>query len=280
VPPIDEQRAIAAFLDRETAQIDRLIAKKQLLIELLKEKRQSVISRAVTKGLDPKAPMKPSGISWLGDIPAHWEMKRIGFLTTSQGGCTPSKDNSAFWNGDIPWVTPKDMKTDVISDSTDHVTDEALQNTGLKLIPHPVVLIVVRGMILAHTFPVALTQAPVTINQDMKALTPASNLDAEFLSCLLRACSPAFFAIVEESGHGTRVLRTDLWSKQELPIPSLEEQKEIAGFVARTAEQYDQLADKVKRAIDRLTALRSSLITAAVTGQIDVRNYQKEAPCP
>jgi type I restriction enzyme S subunit len=279
IPPLDEQRAIAAFLDRETAKIDELIAKKRRLIELLQIKRKALIGRTLTKGLDANAPMKPSGVSWLGSIPKHWNVKRVGFMTTSQGGCTPSKENVAFWNGRIPWVTPKDMKVDVISDSIDHVTDEALQNTGLKLLPDPLVLIVVRGMILAHTFPVTLTKAPVTINQDMKALTPNKNLDAEFLSWLLRACSPAFFAIVEESGHGTRVLRTDLWSKQELPIPPLDEQRLIATHVKRITEQHDSLDLKVQKAIDKLLAYRAGLINAAVTGQIDVRNYRPEAPC-
>ena len=96
LPPLDEQRAIAAFLDYETARINALIAKKQRLIELLREKRTAFVSNAITKGLNPSARMKRSGFDWLGDVPAHWQMRRIGFTVTFHGGCTPSKENAAY----------------------------------------------------------------------------------------------------------------------------------------------------------------------------------------
>lgn len=271
-PPLDEQRAIATFLDRETARIDALVAKKRRLIELLQEKRTALISHAVTKGLNPAAPMKPSGIDWLGDVPAHWQMKRLGYLVTIRGGCTPDSSNLAFWDGDIPWVTPKDMKVDVLSDSIDHVTHQALQDTGLQLIQPPAVLIVVRGMILAHTIPVGLSANPVTVNQDMKALIPRKSFDAEFFAWLLRACAPAFFALIEESGHGTRVLRTDLWTKQYLPIPPIEEQRAITKAVLESTASIERLREKIETAIEKLQEYRTALISAAVTGKIDVRD--------
>lgn len=280
VPPLEEQRAIAAFLDRETAKIDELIAKKQRLIELLATKRAADIRLAVTRGVNPERPTKDSGIPWLGPIPSEWQVLRVGHIVTFQGGCTPSKENLGYWNGDVPWVTPKDMKSDLIAGSIDHVTQDALQETGLRLIASPAVLIVVRGMILAHTFPVGLTTIPVTINQDMKALRPKSSVDAAFLAWLLRAAASAFFAIVEESGHGTRVLRTDLWSKQRLPIPPLPEQRQIVAHICRITARSDALVQAAINAIDGLKLLRSSLISAAVTGQIDVRHYREEATCP
>ncbi|MEW6595763.1 MAG: restriction endonuclease subunit S [Thermodesulfobacteriota bacterium] len=172
VPPLEEQTAIAAFLDRETARIDGLIARKQRLVELLQEKRTALISRAVTKGLDPNVPMKDSGIEWLGEIPAHWEVYKFRYVFKMKGGMTPEKGNPEYWNGEIPWVSPKDMKKEIIADSEDHITSTALNDTGIGLVPPQNVLIVVRGMILAHTFPVAMTAGQVTINQDMKALVP------------------------------------------------------------------------------------------------------------
>lgn len=278
-PPLDEQRAIAAFLDRETVRIDALIAKKQRLIELLQEKRAAVVARTVRRGLKPGVPLTDSRIDWLGHVPSHWALKRLGYLVSIRGGCTPDKGNAEYWNGDVPWVTPKDMKVETIADSEDHVTSLALRETGLTLLTPPAVLIVVRGMILAHTIPIARLAGPVTVNQDMKALTPTRNIDARFLAWMLRGCDSAFFALVEESGHGTRVLRTDLWMKATFPLPPLPEQIGIAAFLDNETAKLDELQGRITVAIDRLREYRSALISAAVTGKIDVRNSREDAPC-
>jgi type I restriction enzyme S subunit len=207
-PPIPTQRAIANFLDRKTAAIDRLIAAKERLIALLAEKRQALITRAVTRGLVPNVPLKDSGIPWLGMIPEHWEVKKLGHSVEISGGLTPDRANLSFWDGKIPWVSPKDMKVPVIRDSIDHVTEAAIAETSLKIVEPPAVLFVVRGMILLHTVPVALTAAPVTVNQDMKALHPITGLIPEYLAHLLRATNAPLLALVEESGHGTRCLKS------------------------------------------------------------------------
>ena len=131
IPTLSEQRKIAAFLDWKTGQIDALIGKKRLLLSALSQKRMAVITQAVTRGLDPKAPLKDSGIPWLGKVPKHWEVIPLGFLTTISGGMTPNMNSSEFWNGDVPWVTPKDMKQERITDSIDHITHEALQQTSI-----------------------------------------------------------------------------------------------------------------------------------------------------
>lgn len=227
VPPLDEQRAIARFLDRETARIDTLIEKKQRQIELLHEKRAALISHAVTKGLDPTAPMKDSGIDWLGQVPAQWQHRKLGYLVTMEGGCTPSKSNPEYWIGDIPWVSPKDMKTRVITDSEDHVSEDAVRENSLRLLDPSVVLMVVRGMILAHTFPVALTAVPVTINQDMKALRPKPGCSAQYLAHLLEGINSLVLSLVEESAHGTKCLRTEIWKGINLFLPSPAEQADI-----------------------------------------------------
>ncbi len=273
-PSTDEQRAIVTFLDTETARIDELIAKKQRLIELLAEKRTALISHAVTKGLNPDAPMKDSGIAWLGPVPEHWCLRKLGYITTMQGGGTPSKDNLGYWNGSIPWVSPKDMKRRIIDDSADHVTDEAVSETTIRLIAPPAVLVVVRGMILSHSFPVGLTSVPVTINQDMKAISVRSGTSADFLAYLLQGIAPAFLALVEESGHGTKCLRTDLWKGFELFLPPFDEQGQICEHLQTATAKHDDLMGQVSRAIERLQEYRSALISAAVTGKIDVRDME------
>ena len=276
LPSLKEQQAIAKFLDRETARIDELIDKKQQLIKLLAEKRSALISHAVTKGLNPDAQMKDSGIEWLGKVPSHWTFEKLGHIATMQGGGTPHKDRMEYWNGTIPWVSPKDMKRRVIDDSTDHVTPKAIRETTIRLISPPAVLIVVRGMILSHTFPVGLTAVPVTINQDMKAISTTPQTSADYLAYLLQGIAPAFLAIVEESGHGTKCLRTDLWKGFGLFIAPPNEQIEICEYVKNKTTKLNKLIVEVETAVKRLIEYRSALISAAVTGQIDVREEVTE----
>lgn len=280
-PPSDEQRAIADFLDRETAKLDALVAKKRTLIERLKEKRTALISRTVTRGLppaaaraaglDPHPKLKPSGVDWLGDVPEHWEVKPLRRLVRSVGGATPAKDKPEYWDGNIPWVSPKDMKRSRIADVPDHISLEALDNSPLALLPVKSVLIVVRGMILAHSFPVAITDASVTINQDMKALTAGKQLDAEFLLWLLTGLGRVFVSLADESAHGTRKLESEILGRVYLTVPPVAEQVAIAAFLENDTAKIGAMIAKVEIAIERLQEYRTALITAAVTGKIDVR---------
>jgi len=274
IPPLVEQQQIAAFLDWKTSQIDALIAKKQELLQKLKEKRLAVITQTVTKGLNPDAPMRDSGIAWLGEVPDHWEVIPLGFLMTMSGGMTPSMANPEYWEGEIPWVTPKDMKQPRISDSIDHITDAALAETAISLIPIGAILVVVRGMILAHSFPTAVTERPVTINQDMKALRCGERLDIEFLFWCLNGFAKVLSNLAQESAHGTRKVETETLKKFQLPLPPMFEQKAVAKALAHRLNQLDQLAESTDETIARLTEYRTAMITAATTGKIDVRQVK------
>ncbi|MBE7461857.1 MAG: restriction endonuclease subunit S [Planctomycetes bacterium] len=271
IPPIPEQAAIAAFLDRETAKIDALVLEQRRLIELLKEKRQAVISHAVTKGLNPDAPMKPSGIEWLGDVPAHWDVKPLKYLMSLTSGGTPSKENLAYWDGAVPWASSKDLKTDELFDTQDHITQKALDDGAAELVPPGSILTVVRGMILLHTFPVVITRAPMAINQDLKAILPTAGVDADFLAWLLRGGSDEVLSRTDEAGHGTKVLRMETWLAMQVPVPPSKEQALIVADIVKRLGELDALTAEAQRAIDLLQERRAALISAAVTGQIDVR---------
>ena len=156
-PTLPEQTQIAAFLDRETAKIDSLVAEQRRLMELLKEKRQAVISHAVTRGLNPDVPLKPSGIEWQGDVPEHWSILKLKDVVSFCGGGTPSRENLNYWNGDIPWVSPKDMKVEIIVGAEESITEEGLRSSTSNLISPGRVLMLVRSGILKHTIPVAIT---------------------------------------------------------------------------------------------------------------------------
>jgi len=271
VPPLDEQAAIAAFLDRETAKIDALIAEQEKLIALLAEKRQATISHAVTKGLDPNAPMKDSGVAWLGKVPAHWDVVPLKYLVELRSGGTPSKDNLDYWDGDVPWASAKDLKVERLGSTTDCITQKAVDDGAASLVRSAAVLVVVRGMILARTFPVVETLVPMAINQDLKAVLPLHRLNASYLAWLLRGSAEESLQRLDEAGHGTKALRMDAWTSMQLPIPPHGEQIEIAEFLSRETVRLDALCAEAERAIDLLKERRSALIAAAVTGQIDVR---------
>ena len=153
-----------------------------------------------------------------------WAEVPLGNLGKILGGSTPNKANVEFWNGDIPWVSPKDMKRPVIQDAEDHVSARALAETSLKTIPPRSLLMVVRGMILVHSFPVALTAREVTINQDMKALVPPQEL-SDYLLMYLQAAKATMVGLVDRSSHGTcKLISEKLWS-HVVYLPPLAEQQ-------------------------------------------------------
>lgn len=277
-PPLVEQDAIAAFLDRETAKIDALVAEQRTLIEKLREKRTSLIFNAVTQGLVPLSQRKTNetDLQWAPVIPQSWTVTPLGYLVSFRGGGTPSKDNPAYWNGDIPWVSPKDMKVPRISDAEDHVSPDALLNSPLSLIPTGHLLVVVRGMILAHSFPVALTEAPVTINQDMKAIGCGGQILPGFLYWYFRGLEPIIVALADQSAHGTKKIESSALSKLPITLPPMTEQQEIAAYLDRVTTKLDALSTEAETSIALLQEHRSALITALVTGKVDVRGHAKE----
>jgi len=202
VPTLPEQTAIASFLDRKTAEIDQLIANKEKLIALYEEEKTAIINRAVTRGgLDSQVVLKPSGVDWLGDIPEHWEVKRLKYVVeTIAGGGTPATGNPAFWHGSIPWVSPKDMKVDEITETEDYVTESAVTNSSTTLVEANRILLVVRSGILKHSLPVAINKVSVCLNQDMKAIKPINDIDLKFFFWKLKGLSKDILTTCNKMG--------------------------------------------------------------------------------
>lgn len=270
-PPREEQLNIVVFLNSETAKIDGLIADQQRLVGLLTEKRQAVISHAVTKGLNPDAPMNDSGIEWLGKVPAHWVLTPLKHLVEFRSGGTPSKGDPDYWDGDIPWASAKDMKVETLTDTADHITALAVSKGAASLLPAGTVLVVVRGMILAHTFPVVTAAVPMAINQDLKGLLPRENMSPEYLAWALRGSAVETLRRVDEAGHGTKALRMEEWGGMSIPVPPPKEQKAISRHIQDELSALDALLKDAGAAVNLLQERRTALISAAVTGQIDVR---------
>lgn len=274
VPDRAKQIAIADFLDRETARIDQLIEKKQRLVEAQKFRLQSKLQQMVLGGASVQRGL---GGDWLQDLPNEWRLTPLKHLVSVMGGATPSKEREDFWIGDIPWVSPKDMKLDVIYDVPDHVSEAALAGSAIQVIPEQAVLIVVRGMILARTVPVCRLGAPATINQDMKALLPRMKIiRGDYLQRMLQGFGDILMSFIEEAAHGTKKLRSDALFGLKFPVPPMEVQKHITDEYERARVWAEKVNGVTLTSIERLREYRSALITAAVTGQIDVTTWGKQ----
>ena len=271
LPPLPEQRAIVRYLDHADRRIRRYVSAKRKLIGLLEEEKQAVINRAVTRGLDPDVRLKPSGVEWLGDVPEHWEVHKLRQCVSISGGMTPNMEVQRFWNGQVPWVTPKDMKQAVIGDSSVKTTDAAISETSLRLVKPPVVLMVVRGMILARRVPIAYTTVPVTINQDMKALRAVKGANARFLACSLASAQEAFVPLIDEAGHGTRRLPMERWRELPMAMPPPSEQTAIVEHLNKETAHIDSAIARARRQFELLQEYRTRLVADVITGKLDVR---------
>lgn len=270
LPPIEEQTAIADFLDRKTAQIDKAIAQKEKLIELLKERRQILIHKAVTRGLDPNVQMKDSGVEWIGEIPEHWEVEKIKYHFRLIGGGTPSKERTDYWNGEIPWVSPKDMKSDYISQTEDRISEKALKHSTTNLIPPETLLMVVRSGILQRNIPVAISQVELSLNQDMKAFIPFGNVETEFLFFFIKGCDSFLRNEWVKQVATVESIEIPIMENYWCLIPPIQEQINIVLFIRSVSKKFDTAISFKQKEIEKLKEYKATLINAAVTGKIKV----------
>lgn len=208
---------------------------------------------------------KDSGVAWLGEVPGHWKSVPMKHLVRLQSGGTPSKENEAYWEGTIPWASAKDMKAEFLTDTEDHITKHAIEQGAASLLESGSVIFVVRGMILARMFPVAVTRAPMAINQDLKAAIPGPHLISDYLAWYLRGTADESLCRLDEAGHGTKALRMDAWTSLEVALPPLAEQASLAAFLDRETAKIDALVVEQERLIDLLKEKRQAVISHAVT---------------
>jgi len=260
-PPLPEQTTIARFLDHETAKIDALIAEQQRLIELLKEKRQAVISHAVTKGLDPNAPMKDSGVAWLGDVPEHWEVGAIKrFLISLDARRIPlSAEERGGRQGDYPYYGA----SGIIDTVDDFIFDEDL------------VLVSEDGAnLLSRSTPIAfIARGHFWVNNHAHILKPCDK-NLRFWSEQIEHIDLTPFI----TGSAQPKLTVDALMNLTIPTPPCENERFlISSFIEHETAKIDELISHAHQGIDLLKERRSALISAAVTGKIDVRGWQPPA---
>ncbi|MDZ7939146.1 MAG: restriction endonuclease subunit S [Rhodoferax sp.] len=242
-------------------------------MELLKEKRQAVISHAVTQGLNPHAPMKPSGIEWLGDVPAHWNATPVKFVAKVGNGSTPSREVPEYWaETGFPWLNSSVVNSKIVTEPEGFVTERALRECHLPVVVPPAILVGITGQGRTRGM-AAMLGIEATINQHVAYIKP-STVDLN-VGYLLKVFESAYLKLrrdSEEVGATKGAITCAQIGDLRIPLPPLAEQISIVHHLAAESAKFDTLTTEAQRAIDLLQERRTALISAAVTGQIDVRS--------
>lgn len=284
VPSCEEQRTIAAFLDYETARIDRLIAQQQRLIELLKEKRQAVISHAVTKGLNPDVPMKDSGVEWLGQVPEHWVVGPIKYtLQSKKGACKAGPFGSHLTNADmtgsdVKVITQRNVIDDDMEVGDSYISSDKYKELRAFTIQKGDILVTTRGTIgrtalFQQEYTAILHPCLIRLQADGAILLP------EWLSLLIQESGYVVEQILIKSNATTiEVIYSESLLNVDIAYPPSEsEQIDVLDFINCQKMKFQHLISAAGRAISLMQERRTALISAAVTGKIDLRGWTPPA---
>lgn len=260
-PPLPDQGVIADFIEAESNHIDALIAAKQRLLDLLAEKRRAIVAEAIMRGLDPAAPSRPSGIDWLGDIPAHWEVERTRWLFSERDQRSTTGEEEMLTVSHLTGVTPRSEKNVNMF--------EAETNEGYKLCMSGDLVI---NTLWAWMGAMGVARVDGIVSPAYNVYTPGPRLDPDYVDGLVRI--PVFAKEVTRYSKGVWSSRLRLYPEGFFeacfPVPPLEEQHEIVRHIAAETAKIDRLRAATEHSITLLKERRGALIAAAVTGQIDI----------
>ena len=261
--PLQTQQRIADYLDEKCGEIDATIAKQKESIEKLKAYKQSLISETVTKGLDKSAPLKPSGIEWIGDIPAHWEVIKTKFLFNVYGGSTPKVNVPEYWGDKITWITPGELGDDIkiVLNSKRMLSEKGLNSCGATLVSKGSIIISNRAPIGQ----VCLAGSELCTNQGCKSLVAKIKLSCLFFYYFFKVQSE----VLNMLGNGTTFmeLSTSDLLNFKIPCPTIKEQQKIADYLDSKCSQIDKYITEKQNIIQKLDAYKKSLIFECVTGK-------------
>ena len=272
------QKAIADFLDRETARIDQLIEKKQRMVEVLQEREEATFLGVVT-GQKSDGPKKASGVEWIGSIPGDWQALKVTQVARQETGHTPSRKVASFWVPEecvIPWFSLSDVwqiRQDgrvYVSETSEKISHIGMQNSAARLLPANTVIL---SRTASVGFP-AILSIPMATTQDFVGWICSNRVRPKYLYYVLRAMKAEFRRLMMGSTHQT-IYMPDIRSFRT-PLPPILEQNQIVSELDENISRFQSAAAKIKLSIDRLREFRSALITAAVTGQIDVSTWGKQ----
>ena len=273
-PPFAEQTQIAAFLDRETAKIDTLVAEQRRLMALLKEKRQAVISRAVTRGLNPDAPLKPSGIEWLGDMPAHWDIKKTKYLTSRiSSGKTPLGGSEVYVDEGITFLRSQNVYDEGLRlEEVVYIAPAVDEAMAVSRVCEHDILLNVTGASIGRSCVVPTGFPRANVNQHVCVIRLTDLARVPFMAWVFKGSSIKNQIDHAQNGAAREGLNFEQISEMLFGLPPSDEQICITDFLKSETAKLDTLTTEAQRAIDLLQERRTALISAAVTGQIDVRS--------
>lgn len=264
VPPLDEQNAMVDYLDKKCSEIDNVISAQQKRIALLQELKQSVITHAVTKGLDPNVEMKDSEVEWIGEVPNHWEVMKTSLAFNGIGsGTTPSTSKKEFYDDEGRyWLQTGDLNDGVIFDTGKKVSELAVNACNLKFYPIDSVVIAMYGATIGK---VGILGIKAATNQACCVLPANTHMVAKYTFYEYLACKPAL--LISAIGGGQPNISQDTIRKQKIAVPPIDEQQVIANYLDKKCASIDSSISKAQHQVDLLQEYKQSLITEVVTGK-------------
>lgn len=269
---VAEQQAIADFLDRETARIDDLVEKKKKLIELLRKKRTALITRVVTRGLNPDAPMKGSGVEWLGEIPAHWEVKKLKYLCSKSAIYGANEASNSYSESGIRFLRTSDIDDngDLLDDSPVYIDPISVQD--YRLINGD--LLVSRSGTIGRSFLYDNNRhGECAYAGYLVRFVPNKKLVPKFVFYFTKSATFKDWLQVSVIQSTIGNVNGQKYANMSMPITEVTEQRAIVDYLDQETARIDNLVDRINQAVEKLQEYRTALITAAVTGKIDVRQH-------
>ena len=268
-PNLKTQENIANFLDKKLNYIDTLIEQKREESKKLSEYRQSLITQVVTKGLNTNVEMKDSGVPWWGIIPTHWHVEKLGFFAQTKSGTTPSSSNRSYYEDGIHnWVRTTDLNLGEITDTPVKLTELALKETACQYVPKDSVLIAMYGG-AGTVGKYGLLQVESTLNQAVCAIFPNSKVLPKYLFYQAAAFRKYWMVYALSTRKDPNISQEDI-QRWKVFIPPLKEQNDIIKYLDKKVSEIDTISTLTQQAIELLTEYRSSLISAAVTGELNI----------
>lgn len=267
VPPLSEQQIIASYLDTKTEKIDKMIAKAEKKIEYFGELKQSVITRAVTRGLNPNMPLKDSGVKWIGDVPEHWEIAPLKYFTHIKTGSTPPTLNQEYYESeDINWFTPGDFESLTLKKSGKMISNKAKDDYACKIFPAGSIYVVGIGATIGK---VASCSESASCNQQINVLIPIKDkIDCRYLVYCMNSQKEGI--LLSANMVTLPIINQTKMGQLPIPIPLYAEQQQIATYLDIKCSKIDYIIAAQKKKIAYLQELKQSLIANVVTGKIKV----------
>ena len=271
VPPLSQQRTIVRYLDQETARLDLLVAQNRKLLDVLRERREALITTSVLRGLNPAVSFRDSGVPWIGDVPTHWEIWKLGHLASVGNGTTPNRGKQEYWeNGDIPWLNSSVVNQEEVTGADQFVTRLAVHDYHLRLVRSGsvVVAIVGQGKTRGRA---AVLSIDSTMSRHLAFISLADGrLSSWYLKWTLAAAYDYLRSISDDLGSTRGGLTGEHLSNLRVPVPPKAEQQEIVMKIALRIRAIDDLSKEAERTMVLLKERRASLISEAIVGMIDV----------